>query len=155
VNVQLHSIGLIRSSRIEPAERGHGWSRENATVELHPDQFDASSLRGLETFSHLELVFVMDRVDRAAAVSSRHPGGRTDWPDTGIFAQRFSVRPNAIGVTRCRILGVSGLSIAVGDCDALDGTPVLDVKPWFRQYGPRGTVLQPAWVDELMQGYWE
>jgi tRNA-Thr(GGU) m(6)t(6)A37 methyltransferase TsaA len=155
VNIALAGIGRIRSSRAEPADRGHGWSRERATIELDPEQFDTDSVRGLADFSHLELIFVMHQVDRSAVVGARRPAGRADWPLTGIFAQRFSVRPNAIGLTRCRILDVRGLSIEVADCDAIDGTPVLDLKPWFEQYGPRGRVRQPAWADELLQGYWE
>jgi tRNA (adenine37-N6)-methyltransferase len=63
-------------------------------------------------------------------------------------------RPNQIGTTVCRVLRVDGTRLHVEGLDAVDGTPVLDVKPWVRELGPRGDVAQPAWMDELMRGYW-
>jgi tRNA (Thr-GGU) A37 N-methylase len=57
-------------------------------------------------------------------------------------------------VSRCAILGVSGLEIAVRGLDAVDGTPVLDLKPWMDEFAPRGPTRQPAWASELMTGYW-
>lgn len=72
----------------------------------------------------------------------------------GIFAQRGRKRPNRIGVTMCRILAVDGLRIDVAGLDAIDGTPVLDIKPVLREFLPRGDHRQPAWASELMRGYW-
>ncbi len=67
---------------------------------------------------------------------------------------RAKARPNRIGVSRCRLLGVDGLSLRVEGLDAIDGTPVLDVKPWVAEFGPRGEVRQPAWSSELMRDYY-
>ena len=72
----------------------------------------------------------------------------------GIFAQRAKNRPNRIGATVCRLLGVEGLSILVEGLDAIDGTPVLDIKPYMRGFAAQGTVRQPAWAEELMSAYW-
>jgi tRNA (Thr-GGU) A37 N-methylase len=72
----------------------------------------------------------------------------------GIFAQRAKNRPNRIGVTVCRVLRVEGTTLHVQGLDAVDGTPVVDLKPWVHQLGPRGSVHQPAWMDELMAEYW-
>jgi tRNA (adenine37-N6)-methyltransferase len=72
----------------------------------------------------------------------------------GIFAQRGKVRRNRIGVTVCRLVSVEGLAIVVEDLDAIDGTPVLDIKPYMREFGPREQVAQPAWATALMSGYW-
>jgi tRNA (Thr-GGU) A37 N-methylase len=55
----------------------------------------------------------------------------------------------------CRLLGVDGLSLNVVGLDAIDGTPVLDVKPYMEEFGPRGEVRQPVWSHELMAGYWK
>ena len=85
---------------------------------------------------------------------TRHPRGRTDWPSVGILAQRAKDRPNRIGVTVCRVVGVGPNSIAVTGLDAVDGTPVLDVKPYLAEFGPRGGLRQPAWSSELMAEYW-
>ena len=72
----------------------------------------------------------------------------------GIFAQRAKDRPNRLGLSVCRLLGVDGVRIDVAGLDAVDGTPVLDVKPWMAEFGPRGPVRQPTWSRELMAGYW-
>jgi tRNA (Thr-GGU) A37 N-methylase len=72
-----------------------------------------------------------------------------------IFAQRASARPNGLGVTRCRLLRIEGLRLTVDGLDALDGTPVLDIKPYLEEFGPRGPVHQPQWTRELMHGYFD
>jgi tRNA (Thr-GGU) A37 N-methylase len=78
-----------------------------------------------------------------------------EWPRVGIFAQRPKDRPNRIGVSVCRLLGVDGLELRVAGLDAVDGTPVLDVKPVMREFLPRGEIHQPAWATELMKDYWK
>ena len=85
---------------------------------------------------------------------ARHPRGRDDWPLVGIFAQRGKRRPGRIGVSRCRLLEVEGTRLQVEGLDAVDGTPVLDVKPVMREFEPRGVVRQPDWVAELMADYY-
>src|SRR5262249_40455092 len=111
---------------------------------------------GLEAFSHLEVVYCfhavpLDRVETGA----RHPRGRSDWPLVGIFAQRGKARPNRLGVSRCNLVRVEGRVVTVRRLDAIDGTPVLDIKPYMREFGPIGEVKQPAWSVELMQDYYE
>ena len=85
---------------------------------------------------------------------ARHPRGNPDWPRVGIFAQRGKDRPNRLGVSRCELLAVDGTAVRVRGLDAVDGTPVLDLKPWMAEFGPRGDMRQPAWASELMRGYW-
>ena len=77
-----------------------------------------------------------------------------NWPEVGIFAQRAKDRPNRLGVTVCRILEVKDSTVRVAGLDAIDGTPVVDIKPWMVEFGPRGDISQPSWSTELMQGYW-
>ena len=72
----------------------------------------------------------------------------------GIFAQRASSRPNRLGLTTCEVLDVDGLAVRVRGLDAIDGTPVLDIKPHMSEFDPRGTVTQPTWSSELKAGYW-
>ena len=85
---------------------------------------------------------------------ARPPRNNLEWPAVGIFAQRGKNRPNRLGLSVCRLLEVDGLRLRLEGLDAVDGTPVLDIKPWVREFGPRGVVHQPAWMDELMRGYW-
>ena len=109
---------------------------------------------GLESFSHCIVVYVFDRASWDESKISRHPRGNKDWPEVGIFAQRAKDRPNRLGVTVCRITSVEGSVVHVAGLDAIDGTPVVDIKPWMVEFGPRGDVVQPAWSSELMKDYW-
>ncbi|GLP65728.1 hypothetical protein TUSST3_23480 [Streptomyces sp. TUS-ST3] len=99
---------------------------------------------GLDGFSHLEVVYHFDRVPvERIETSARHPRGNTDWPLVGIFAQRGKNRPNRIGVLRCRLLRTDGLDIHVEGLDVVDGTPVLDTKPYLAEFGPQAPRTSP------------
>jgi tRNA-Thr(GGU) m(6)t(6)A37 methyltransferase TsaA len=151
--VELMPIGVVRSSRREVVD--DDWDRETCQLILDPDVFDEEALYGLDGFSHVEVVYHFDRVpeDRIER-GARHPRNNPDWPLVGIFAQRGKNRPNRIGVTVSRIVSVEGTAVTVTGLDAVDGTPILDIKPWMAEFGPRGEVQQPAWSTELMAGYW-
>ena len=116
--------------------------------------FDERSVKGLETFSHCIVVYVFDRASWDGSRMSRHPRGNAEWPEVGIFAQRAKDRPNRLGVTVCRIIAVDGVKVHLAGLDAIDGTPVVDIKPWMDEFGPRGEVGQPQWATDLMRGYW-
>jgi len=147
------AVGAVVGGRAEPID--DDWAGVQAVIRLDPEQFAADALAGLTDFSHLEVVFVFDRVDVADVhQGARRPRGRADWPLVGIFAQRGKARPNRIGVSRCRLLGVDGLDVHVEGLDAIDGTPVLDVKPWMDEFAPRGRTRQPDWSRELMRDYY-
>jgi tRNA (adenine37-N6)-methyltransferase len=149
----IEPIGHIRGGRTEPTD--DDWGDSRATIELDAGRFAPEALAGLDGFSHAEIVFLFDRVPpEKIETGARHPRGRADWPLTGIFAQRGKNRPNRIGVTICRVLTVDGLRLHVQGLDAIEGTPVLDIKPVMREFLPREEVRQPAWVSELMAAYW-
>jgi tRNA (adenine37-N6)-methyltransferase len=151
--IALKPIGTVHSPIREPVD--DVWGGVTARIELDQSRFTAESLAGLDAFSHIEVVFVFDRVpDSEVQLASRHPRGRTDWPKIGIFAQRGKNRPNRIGVTICRLLAVHELAVVVEGLDAIDGTPVLDIKPYMQEFAPRGEVCQPAGSTELMSEYW-
>jgi tRNA-Thr(GGU) m(6)t(6)A37 methyltransferase TsaA len=146
-------VGLVRSPISEPLD--DVWGGLVSRIELDPSRFTPECLASLAQFSHIEVVFVFDRVsDSEISTGARHPRGRSDWPLVGIFAQRAKNRPNRLGVTVCRLVSVEGLSICVEGLDAIDGTPVLDIKPYMREFAPRGPVSQPQWASELMKAYW-
>jgi len=152
-DVVLHPIGVVRGGRPEPVD--DGWDAETCVVALDGERFGPEALAGLDAFSHIEVVYLFDRVDEAEVVSgARRPRGRADWPEVGIFAQRGRVRPNRLGVTVCRLLGVDGLDVTVQGLDAIDGTPVLDLKPYLSGFAARGDVVEPAWASEIMAAYW-
>ena len=144
-------IGSVSSPRHETND--DDWGDVRSTITLLPP-FDASSLRGIEAFSHVEVVYVFDRVDPSSVCQhARHPRGNPAWPEVGIFAQRGKDRPNRLGLSTCELLGVDDVTIQVRGLDAVDGTPVLDVKPYLQEFGPRGPVRQPSWSTELMADY--
>src|SRR4051812_49991659 len=146
-------IGVVHSPRTEPID--DDWGDVESTIELDSGRFTADSLRGLDEISHLEVVYLFHLVDPGTfETRARRPRGREDWPEVGIFAQRTKRRPNRIGVGICQLLGVDGLAIAVRGLDAIDGTPVIDLKPYMSEFAPRQPVRQPQWSRELMEGYW-
>jgi tRNA (adenine37-N6)-methyltransferase len=150
--IVMRPIGTVRGTRKEPLD--DQWAQERAEIVLDGEQFTAASLAGLADFSHVQVLYVMHAVAEGdVETEARHPRNRADWPKVGIFAQRAKRRPNRIGLACCRILAVDGLRVQVADLDAIDGTPVLDVKPWVDEFGPRGAVRQPAWMTELMKDY--
>lgn len=146
-------IGYVRSSR--DAAIDDDWDAVTAVIELDANQLQTDATDGLETFSHIEVVFLFDQVapDQVCR-GSRHPRGNTDWPRVGILAQRAKDRPNRIGLTTCRVVHVDGLRIAVSGLDAIDGTPVLDIKPAMTGFAIRSTMREPSWATELMARYW-
>jgi tRNA (adenine37-N6)-methyltransferase len=151
-NIVLKPLGIVRSPIKEVAD--DCWGGVLSTIELDPQLFGPECTLGLDQYSHVEVVFVLDKISQdEIEKGARHPRGRTDWPKMGIFAQRSKGRPNRIGVTVCKLESVDGLHIRVRELDAVDGTPVLDVKPYLKGFAPRGEVLEPAWAAELMAGY--
>ena len=147
------SLGRVGSPRSVPLD--DDWGQVLSTITLDASRFGPGSLQGLEAFSHLEVVYVFDRVDpEPVELVARHPRGRTDWPMVGVFAQRAKGRPNRIGVSVCELVGIEGTVVTVRGLDAIDGSPVLDLKPYMAEFGPRGPVRQPEWSRELMAGYW-
>ena len=158
VTIEMIPIGVVRNER--SGEQAHeiddDWDRVNSRIELDLSQLGEDATADLRSFSHVEVVFVFDRVTPEGIVrGSRHPRGNRDWPEVGILAQRAKHRPNRIGTTVCELMAVRpGGVIEVRGLDAIDGTPVLDVKPYLSEFGPRGDVIQPSWSRELMAGYW-
>jgi tRNA (adenine37-N6)-methyltransferase len=151
-DILVRPIGIVRSHRTEAVD--DGWDTVESAIELDR-RFGPEALAGLEGFSHIEVLFLFDRVaETAVETGARHPRERTDWPKVGIFAQRGRTRPNRLGATVCPLLRIAGRTAFVRSLDAIDGTPVLDIKPVMRGFLPRGAVCEPDWSRELMQGYW-
>jgi tRNA-Thr(GGU) m(6)t(6)A37 methyltransferase TsaA len=145
-------IGYVRGGRDQPVD--DDWGASRARIELAP-RFGPEALAGLADFSHLEVIFLFDRVgEDEIEYGARHPRGRADWPLVGIFAQRGKNRPNRLGLCTCRIARVDGRAVEVEGLDAIDGTPVIDLKPAMREFLPRGVLTQPGWASELMKDYW-
>lgn len=147
----IEPVGFVVSTRRTLSD--DHWDSEHGAVELLAP-FDERSLRGLEDFSHVEVIYVLDQATWSEDRVLRHPRGNHSWPAVGIFAQRGKDRPNRIGSSICRILRIDGVRIELEGLDAIEGTPVVDLKPWVAEFGPRGPATQPTWMTELMADYW-
>jgi tRNA (adenine37-N6)-methyltransferase len=153
MEIVLAPIGFVRGGRVEPDD--DGWDAEICAIELDRVRLDDEAVTGLEAFSHVEVVYQFHLVaEEDVTFGARHPRGRTDWPKVGILAQRGRVRPNRLGVTVCALLTVEPGRLVVRGLDAIDGTPVLDVKPFLKGFAPRSDVVEPEWAHEIMASYW-
>ena len=152
MTIELEPIGYVHAVR--PHAEDDFWGGEKATISLVPG-FTEEALQGLSEFSHAEIIFLFHEVELSKVVAgARHPRNNKNWPAVGIFAQRGKNRPNRIGSTICRILGSERTNLVVTELDAIDGTPVLDIKPVMSEFLPRERVVQPQWSRELMREYW-
>jgi tRNA-Thr(GGU) m(6)t(6)A37 methyltransferase TsaA len=113
-----------------------------------------NGLRGMEQFSHALIVTYLHqaRFDPSQHLV-RRPRGLADMPEVGIFAQRAKDRPNPLGLTAVKIVRVESSVLVVRGLDAIDGTPVVDVKPYYPAYDRVQDAAVPEWVDRLMKDY--
>jgi tRNA (Thr-GGU) A37 N-methylase len=151
VEFAVRPVAVVRNSRTEAID--DQWNSITSTIELL-DDVPAASITELETFSHIEIIFLADRAsDVPPAPWSRRPRGNPDWPEVGIFAQRNKDRPNRLLSSIATIVAVRERTVTVTGLDAIDGTPVLDIKPVFSWSGPQGPLVTPEWSDELGEHY--
>lgn len=152
MNIELRPIGFVETSRSEVED--DFWGGIESCIHL-TDEFSPEALEGLSDFSHVEVIFQFHKLEPGEVIrGARRPRNNPDWPAVGIFAQRNKHRPNGLGATICRVVRIEGTRLYVSELDALDGTPVLDIKPVMAEFLPAKPVRQPAWSHELMRQYW-
>jgi tRNA-Thr(GGU) m(6)t(6)A37 methyltransferase TsaA len=151
MEILVQPVARVKNSRKEIKD--DHWATILSEIELD-ERIPAEAFDGIDAFSHLEILFHFDRSDRSKIVFSGHPRGNTNWPHVGIFAQRKKDRPNAIGLTIVEFVKREGNTIWVKYLDAIDGTPILDIKPVMKEFLPLSEVKQPKWASELMKEYW-
>ncbi|MGO8968019.1 MAG: tRNA (N6-threonylcarbamoyladenosine(37)-N6)-methyltransferase TrmO [Myxococcaceae bacterium] len=146
----LEPIGQVRCPL--PRLRDGPWG--DVVSELHFTVAVTRGLKGIEQFSHLLVLFFMHQVsDLPARDLVRRPGGRQDMPRIGIFAQRASSRPNALGVSVVPLISHKRHVLYVRGLDAFDGSPILDVKPYVADFDKARRAAEPEWMRRLMRGY--
>lgn len=144
-------IAFVRNER--RAVIDDDWDDVVSTIEL-AEEVPSEALRGLEEFSHVEVAFFATRAeDVPPGPWHRRPRGNVQWPDVGIFAQRNKDRPNRLMLSIVAIDRVEERSLVVRGLDALDDTPVLDIKPVYSWSGPRGKLRVAPWSTELGEHY--
>jgi tRNA-Thr(GGU) m(6)t(6)A37 methyltransferase TsaA len=151
MEIIVHPVAHVKNSRKEIKD--DHWATILSEIQLD-EHIPAEAFDGIDAFSHLEIIFHFDRSDPSNIVFSGHPRGNSEWPHIGIFAQRKKDRPNAIGLTIVEFVKREGDTIWVKNLDAIDGTPILDIKPVMKEFLPLSEVRQPQWAGELMREYW-
>jgi len=152
MDIILHPIATVKNSRTTPID--DYWTEIISEIEL-TEEVPTEALNHISDFSHLEIIFYFDQVKDEKVVFSGRPRGNPDYPQVGIFAQRKKDRPNKIGLCTVELLEHNGRTIKVKNLDAIDGTPILDIKPVFKEFQPMGDIKQPDWVADLMKHYWQ
>lgn len=152
MEIKLHPIGIVKNSRTTPTD--DYWETVIAEIEL-AEQIPTEAFENISDFSHLEIIYYFDKVDGKDIVFSGRPRGNPNYPLVGILGQRKKDRPNTIGLCTVELLEHNGRTIKVKYLDAIDGSPVLDIKPVFKEFQPKGKIRQPMWVADLMKNYWK
>ena len=146
MGIILKSIGRVRNS-IGKMKR-EGWESVVSEIILDPQLEEA--LAGVEDYSHLLILFWLGRVQKDARWMEKiHPKSRQDLPLVGIFATRTQYRPNPIGLTLVKLLGRRKNVLRVRGLDALNGTPVIDIKPITPRHEFPKDIRVPKWYDQL------
>lgn len=139
VSIVLHPIGIVRNH--VASREDVSWENVISEIQIH-DEF-AQGLDGIESFSHIVVVFWMHCLKEGERSSLKvHPQRNKELPLEGVFATRSPARPNPLGWSAVRLLSRSGTSLKVSGLDALDGSPVIDIKPYL----PNGDSVPQATV---------
>jgi tRNA-Thr(GGU) m(6)t(6)A37 methyltransferase TsaA len=152
MEIILQPIATVKNARTEPTD--DHWESIIADIEL-ADHVPTEAFDNISDFSHLEIIYYFNKVKSEDIVFSGRPRGNPDYPLVGIFGQRKKDRPNQIGLATVELLEHNGRTIKVKFLDALNGSPVLDIKPVFKEFQPKTEIKQPFWVAALMRNYWK
>jgi tRNA (adenine37-N6)-methyltransferase len=149
---EVRAVATVVGGHLKPSDDFQGGVE--SIIRLNPE-FPLETLQGIEEFSHLVVAWHFHQASPDdVALHARSPRGNPQWPATGTFVHRNHRRPNQLATSFPRLLKVEGRDLHVTDLDAVDGTPVIDLAPYFEEMGPRGAVRQPSWPTEMLQDYW-
>ena len=124
---------------------------EGKSVKLRIHDKYRDALKGLDGFSHAIVLYWFDRNDttKKRNILQVHPRGNKENPLTGVFACRAPVRPNLIALSLCKILAIRGTVLSIDKIDALDGSPILDIKPYIPAINPEAKGIRvPDWLKD-------
>jgi tRNA-Thr(GGU) m(6)t(6)A37 methyltransferase TsaA len=144
--ISLKPIGIVRNKVRQPPKPPYGWSE--VISEIETDQSLTDALDNLEEFSHIIVFYWMDKVVTNQLPTRVHPRGNKKLPSVGLFATRSPNRPNPIGKATVRLLKRQGNILKVKGLDAIDGTPVIDIKPYIPGYDSVTGAKVPWWVSK-------
>ena len=152
MEIRLNPVAIVRNSRIKPTD--DFWGESISEIELS-ECIPTEAFDNISDFSHLEIIYYFSQVEIKDIVYNGKPRGNSSYPNVGIFGQRKKDRPNPIGLCTVELIEHTDRIIKVKYLDAINGTPVLDIKPIFKEFQPKGEIKQPNWVGDLMRNYWK
>ena len=145
MDMSLTPIGVVKNSIKEP--KREDW--QTAVCEIIVNEDLKEALSRIEEFSHIIVLYWMHKVSPSQRPVMRvHPRGRQDLPLVGVLASRSPARPNPIGVITVKLLERRDNVLKVMGLDAVDGTPVLDIKPYIPGYDSPAKAKTPGWVTK-------
>ena len=142
------AIGVVRNEVKERSPAGRDWWADLVS-EIVLDNSLTEALDGLEEFSHIIVLYWMNRLDADEVPLKIHPRGQRELPLVGLFVTRTPNRPNPIGKATVRLLQRQGNTLRVKGLDAIDGTPVIDIKPYLPGYDSAPDAQIPQWLPNL------
>lgn len=143
--VSIRPIGVVRNNVREP--RPDGWASVRSDIIVREEL--APMLDGIDGYSHIIVVFAFDRVPESEQRTRVRPGGDARVPEQGVLATRSQLRPSPVGVSVVTLLKRRHNILRVQGLDAVDSTPVLDIKPYFPNYDAVPDAGVPQWAREL------
>jgi|SRR5450432_4281 tRNA-Thr(GGU) m(6)t(6)A37 methyltransferase TsaA len=150
MEIIIKPLAWVKNNRDKPIDDHWG----NIISEIVLDEtIPEEAFNQITDFSHLEIIYCFDKARENNILYSRRPRGNPGYPDIGIFSQRNKDRPNHIGLCTVELIWHKERSIGVKMLDAIDGTPVLDIKPVFKEFRLTNEIRQPDWVADLMKYY--
>ncbi len=143
MEINLTPIGIVKNSITEP--KREDWQTVTSEIIINDDLKEA--LSRIEEFSHLIIIYWMHKLAPSQhSVTKVHPKGNQNLPPVGVFASRSPARPNPIGITTVKLLERRDNVLKVIGLDAIDGTPVLDIKPFIPGHDSPNEFKTPGWL---------
>ncbi len=143
MEINLTPVGLVKNNITEPKRE----DRETVISEIIINNDLEEALSRIDEFSHIIVIYWMHKIPPSQrSVIKVHPKGNQDLPLVGVFASRSPVRPNPIGITTVKLMERRDNILKVIGLDAIDGTPVLDIKPYIPDHASSSEIKTPNWV---------
>lgn len=147
-DIKLKPIGVVRNRVRQMTEPEYEWQK--IVSEIVIDSSLSEALDNLDEFSHIIVLYWMHQTAAAGQLPAKvHPRGRRELPLVGLFATRSPYRPNPLGKATVRLLERQDNILKVKGLDALDGTPVIDIKPYIPGYDSVTGARVPPWISSL------
>jgi tRNA-Thr(GGU) m(6)t(6)A37 methyltransferase TsaA len=143
----LKPVAFVNSDIKDKQPPGFNWEKVVSRIEVKVSYNQA--LEGLEEYSHIVVIYWLNRTDATRMALKVHPRGDKKLPLVGVFASRSPYRPNPVGQKVVRLLRRQNNTLWVEGLDAIDATPVIDIKPYIPDYDSVVDTRVPEWNHKV------